>query len=435
MSVGLLVTGKMGGGKRGAGPSVGAAAAARRLCDWFDRKHGDLLVTPTVVYSGDDSSRVEVDLYAGTEPVVFEFADDGAVTVEANTGWGGPGFHKWLCELIDAVGAQLGIAWAREEEADETGYFIHRDWNKLSESILNWATALCDMIAKETAKSRGEIQLRIGMPLGFGSNRSGGVETSLGVRAPKWFAAAARDRSMVTELIGWMTPEADADCWRDRALAAMWLHVRWCPPRTETEVALNSYVLRCLQAAFDANDESRLPWGAWKELAELNETPIPARAVALAEQHASAPEVGYRRGEITIVPNTGWSMSLPGSMSEDVDPEGDRLWFDEVHTIRFSSFGVGEEHGQTPSAAALSKELSPPAGVEHASWSEHKVFGRMGVGECEEEDGETCTNCQAVIAAHGQFAVCTVTGNDRSITEFAERVCRSIRGPTGDSGQ
>ncbi len=85
------------------------------------------------------STRNEEVLYLSFHPseedVYFYATDDNDIVCSAKTSSAGPGYHALLIELLDYIDQNSDISWIWESEEseyqDETGYYFHRDFQKL----------------------------------------------------------------------------------------------------------------------------------------------------------------------------------------------------------------------------------------------------------------------------------------------------------------
>jgi hypothetical protein len=402
------------------------------MADWFAADFAEVLPQEVAISSEDGEDHLSICLHPAAEELRLHFDSAGSVTAEANTGWGGPGFHKHVCEVLDRLGRKFSIVWTpSDDEGDDTSFFRTRDWAALQAAVNQWFQALCQMIVKESMRGAKPGEMAIGMPVDVQFTGSNDVQTPFGPRPIEWFRAQARNPRAGDSLLGWIDEADNALAWRGRALAAMWQSVRWCRPRTEAESRVHSYVINALEQAHTLDPVLEKPWREWRELAELNDVPVPSDAWARAETSPERPLIGYRRHPVILRPFAGWSITLPGSMSEDLGETGP-LWFDDNCDVRLSTMMVD---GSVPSPRDLLRSLQPPPGDDLGSWTTDGTLGRMAVGEEQEEDGTTRSNFQAVIAGHGEFAVCTVSAPDRSYADSVTRIFRSIRGPIKGRGE
>ena len=96
------------------------------------------------------------------------------------------------------------------------------------------------------AGRRAATQLQVGIP---GSTRytfDGAIATVLGPRDDAWLDAAVADTRVATDITPWWADATDGQTLLNRALALMWLEVRWRPPAIKEERELLDEVHRTL---------------------------------------------------------------------------------------------------------------------------------------------------------------------------------------------
>ena len=97
----------------------------------------------------------------------------------------------------------------------------------------------------------------------------------------------------------------------------MWLDVRWRPPALKPEGLVLDEVHRLLSRAYPLDPSLGYPWRAWAEIVGLRNIPIRwvARSSPGRCARPAGPEIGYRRGPVTIS-HEGWALTIPGSFAE-----------------------------------------------------------------------------------------------------------------------
>ncbi len=426
MSIGLMLEGKLKLGKQRA---KGAIVLADTVESWLRDRFESELYKDVARHSGDEVEHIYLPLHPAAEDVIFAVEPSGKLTVSANTGWGGPGYHRHVCELLDAMSESLGFDWSEGEDlVDETGYFADRDWSKLQAEVYDWFGGLCKVLVDQHGSGEIEGALSLGLPMDVHFSTAGFALTPLGPRELDWFIREVELSNSGSDVLAWTGESEDAHCFRGRALAAMWTVVRWCRPRTQAELLAHEYALHALNRAHDLDPGMELPWREWKQLAELTDQPVPLTVNGHVARAASGRLVGYRRDEVVLHPYAGWSITLPGGMSEDVE-DGCLIWFDEDCVVRFSTMSISGAGSDVPQAAEIMQDMDPPPGDDLGTWEHNGSLGRMAVGENLETDGVTTHNFQALVTACGGFGICTVTATDRAVQSLAMRVARSIHGP------
>ncbi len=261
-----------------------------------------------------------VALHPAAQDVALTAADTGLVTAWAVTEATGPGYHTFVCRVLQRLAAELGIAWAPAEgedgSRDDTGYFFTGERAAAERAHLGWLSTT--LTGAREARRRGARGLHLGTPRGVNFAFEGALATALGPRDDAWLARAVGDPRTAIEVIPWWADATDARYLLNRALCLMWADVRWRGPISEREGALLDEVLHHLRQAHLLDPSLPYPWREWQELLELRggENPmgrqVEERAAATAEEQ---PPIGYRRRSLTII-HEGWALEVPGSFEE-----------------------------------------------------------------------------------------------------------------------
>src|SRR5512132_547020 len=125
MGLRLVLAGRHGGGRIG---------GREQRAHWLARAQG--FVEGAAAGSIEELRReiddrgnplLSVRLHPAAEDVCIVAAGQGRVVATANTFTVGPGYHRYVCELLHHLGDALGIGWlergAEEGVGDPTGYF------------------------------------------------------------------------------------------------------------------------------------------------------------------------------------------------------------------------------------------------------------------------------------------------------------------------
>jgi hypothetical protein len=155
------------------------------------------------------------------------------------------------------------------------------------------------------------------MPDGVRFTFDGAIATALGPRDDAWMARAIADTRVAIDVTPWWADAIDAQSLLNRAVTLMWLDVRWRPPALKSEGLVLDEVHRLLSRAYPLDPSLGYPWHAWAEIVGLRNItdPMGRQVVARAMREAGGPEVGYRRGPVTIT-HEGWTLTIPGSFAE-----------------------------------------------------------------------------------------------------------------------
>lgn len=383
-----------------------------------------------VVEAAEDEPVLFAELHPGAEPVRFEVRDAG-VTVEANTATAGPGYHRHVCELVDALGEVLAIEWSRSDEDDEepgdpTGYFARRDTAALEEHFLDWLGATVAR-ALELA-GEGMSGLALMLPAGHAFEHEGFVATQLGPRDEAWMRAILDDPRRGIDVFPWWNAGRDARYFRDLALTRMWTEVRWRKPLDADERALLESVVTWIERAHGLDPSIPLPWIEQSELfTHLGEESLRAtRAHVKAEGKLATDPVGYRRRPVRAVLSGGWSLTVPGELAETWEERGTWVAWDATRAVWFTSLSVREVDGEpSPSAEETLRHLPPLRSEELLELERGDLRGLAGFVE-EERDGELIHRLEAHAAIGPHAAIGTIVYGDPKDREWAMSTWASL---------
>lgn len=405
--------------------------------EWAQANADDVDVLTHVGTNGVEQPTLFLHLHPSAENVEITEEAPGQIVVSAKTSTTGPGYHVYLCDLLQRLGEDLSVEWqeADEDSGDETGYFHDGDREGLEQEMLTWLKAMAGFILEN--KSGDLTGFMIAMPLGhtyFGDDDDQRILTQLGPRDLAWFTAVAEDPSRGLDFFPWWDSELDAPYYRDRALCLMWQDVRWRPPIDDDETDVLAEVADLLETAYDLDQAGiELPWAEWHEilgyLEEHDTDPKLVELIAKRAKQASGPRVGYRRGRVKVTVAAGWTIDIPGSFAEKWDDEG-KTWcaWDEGRTIWFTSFSLESDKGPArPAEECL--ELMPLEGEGERLDHRHEHLVGRAIWAPGEEDGEPVWQLQALTAAPGGAALLTICVEDPKDKDWAIRAWRSVHHP------
>jgi len=178
----------------------------------------------------------------------------------------------------------------------------------------------------------------------------GAVHTPLGPRSTSWLVQAAEQPEVARDVFAWWEPGFGPRYELGRALAEMWLLVRWRPPIDAEERALLVEIDQRLRVAREREPSLELPWREWAELRRWigASTPLP-RPASIPER---AP-IGYRRHPVRVTLAGGWSLVIAGSLAETWEGPGALVVTDGARTLRLVT-----EPSAVPGAATLREARS-----------------------------------------------------------------------------
>ena len=203
-----------------------------------------------------------VDLHPAASPLLLTADDEGRVTIAAETGAAGPGYHRFVGRVLERLSGELAIQWT---EGDGATAFVDRQGAE--QLYLGW---LGPQLAAALARARrGERGIPLGMPGGTRVTTEAAMATVMGPRDEAWLEAAIADPRVALGMTPWWADATDGQYLLNRALVLMWLQVRWRTPAMEGEADLFDEVHRLLSRAYPFDPGLEYPWHAWTELTGL----------------------------------------------------------------------------------------------------------------------------------------------------------------------
>jgi hypothetical protein len=413
-----------------------------RVESWIEQHAGEPLEKVRLGRDGEDRPAVVANLHPSAEDVEIAVPEPGRVVVSAKTSTVGPGYHAFLCDLLHRLGDAMDIDWDGPADdsgsRDETGYFHTGDRQALEDEFLRWLRGVVTVIVDGL---EDEYQwLMISMAIGHHYHHHGPLVTPMGPRDLHWLGAVAEDPRRGIDLFPWWAAGIGAPFHLGRALTRMWRDVRWREPLTEDEGRLLMDVHLDLARAFRLDPSPDYPWREWRDLMEYIEVhfgyletgsdgddleaEVRRRAAAI-DVEASLPLIGYRRRPVRVDLTDGWSIEVPGEMTEEWDEEG--LWTarDADRAVFFKSYGLSTEDGGQPEAREILESLTLPEGrrLEHGN---EGPIGQAVVAPHEPAD-DGAWQLTAHNAIDGGLAVCNIIFRDPAERNWAVATWRTLR--------
>lgn len=366
---------------------------------------------------------IEIDLHPAARPIRIEATDAGKLTFSAMTVPVGPGYHTYVASLLDRMGDELGIAWAKlatpppgnsgrvasspaggaaaltdpDASIDPTGAFGSGDRHDAERGHLGWLRSA--LTAVRDGRRQGATGLHLATPPGVRFTFDGAVATVLGPRDDEWLERALADPRVAADVWPWVADAMDARYLLGRALSQLWLEVRWRQPNGVDEIQLADEILGTLRRAYPLEPGLAWPWREWRELFQLRGQPDPATR-ALLDRGAGPlvggpadgpPPIGYRRRPVTIV-HEGWALEVPGSFSGR----------------RTAEEWSGGEAGRTITLAGTeTAEGGRPMTAERFL---EQVAGQLGSGAMDHDDGVVRGRARLASDTSSGVEVATVEG-------------------------
>lgn len=450
MSITIRAVGRAA--KRGATRRVPSAAAVLGVVDeWLPEATAGALHGHVPGARTADGS-IEISLHPAARPVRIEATDAGLVTVTGLTVPVGPGYHTFLASLIDRMGDEHGIAWAKlatpapaaagrvsaagasPEDApasiDPTGAFATGDRHDAERGHLGWLRSA--LIAVRDARRQGASGLHLATPPGIRFTFEGAVATVLGPRDDAWLERALADPRIAADVWPWVADAMDARYHLNRALAFLWLDIRWRPPVGAEEVQLVDEVLSTLRRAYPLDSGLAWPWREWRELFVLRGQPDPATRALLdrgagplvggPETDGAAP-IGYRRREVTII-HEGWALDVPGSFTGTRTAEE---WTGGEAGRNITLAGTETaEGGQPMSADRFLQQVASHLGRDAIEHDDGVVRGRARLSS-DPSSGVEVATVEGFSAVRGRGAAIRIEIDDPQDWKWALDAWRSLR--------
>jgi hypothetical protein len=243
--------------------------------------------------------RITAELHPFAPAVDITIAPDGELALCGEAGGVGPGLPDDAVARLAPVLDELDYAWVGP--------------------ALDVRAAMLAWLVEEL----GAGVARIGMPAHRAFLVDAPIQTAMGPRDAAWRDAVLADPRRGADAFAWWDDGA-GHAERARAVLGMWHEVPWRPPVDDDERALMQRVDADLRAAHDADRGLALPYAEWAELAQhLGDH---ARADELRAQASGPAVIGYRRFDMDVALDGGWSITLPGAFVGRWEDDRARYW-------------------------------------------------------------------------------------------------------------
>jgi hypothetical protein len=357
---------------------------------------------------------LSVRLHPAAEEVNVLAAAGGKLVVSAATAMVGPGYHQYLCQLFQDMGAALDISWMEdnrlEDVGDPTGFFHTGDKSRLETQMLEWLSTVADEALKMRA-SGGQVALTL-IP-GHTFQAQGALLTTLGPRDDAWLEKVKDDPALGKDLFPWWDGASRARGYLGRALSLLWTSMVWRPPLFDSERQLFRRIAHWLELAYREDASLPYPWAEWLELlGYLGKGGTLAEEVARRAAQAEAPRIGYRRGDVQVALQDGWSIQVPGGLAEERLSDGSSLFRDHRRAIHF-----------------VSLEQTSPGMLEEVTGEklEHRGARVRSQATLRLSDSEsTRSTLVSWVDSGSGKALCSIQFDDPEDADWAQRVWKSV---------
>jgi hypothetical protein len=280
--------------------------------------------------------------HPAAEEVELSLLDLEHLTASANTSTVGPGYHVFVCSMLQSWARDFHASWQASDAdsgdyCDEADYFFTREPQNVFDQMTSWLQALANTFFDGTLESPDKAVV-LCMPLDSGFQSEQFAITPLGPRGRNWLLETSRDGVKGADFFAWWRPGFHAEYFLGRALAQMWTEVRWRRPINDAERKLLENVANSLHIAHELDPSLTYPWGEWAEVLEFLDAQH-AEADYVRSRSNEPATIGYRRGNVWVTLPGSWQIEVPGSFS-DFDADEDNAFFalDPPREVWFTAY-------------------------------------------------------------------------------------------------
>lgn len=391
---------------------------------WLASEYGDAIRSMAHRTLPDSEIELAFDVHPAAPPVLIRANDAGRLIVQADTVACGPGYHRFVGRIVDRLGGELGVDWAGTEAGGDAG-LAFADRGAVEQAYLGWLGAT--LVAARDARRRGAQRIQLGLPGTTTYALEGAVLTALGPRDDDWLERALGSPRVAVEVTPWWADATDARHLLNRALALMWLEVRWRSPAIDDEARLLDEIHRLLGRALPLDPTLAYPWRAWSEIVRLRGLQdVLARQVierSAREDPADADAlIGYRRQPVTIR-QEGWRLEIPGSFAER--RTGGEWWGGGVgRSISLAAIETGAG-GERMSASQFLDQVAGHLGPDALGHRAGQVVGRAKL-TTDASSGLEIGVVEGYSAVIGSGAMIRITFDDAADWQWALDTWRAL---------
>jgi len=343
---------------------------------------------------------------------------DDMLMIEAKTNSAGPGYHAYVCELIDG----LGVAPVKID--DETGYFENRDYAALQRAMEDWLRAV-GMQILQISKSGEYSNIAVSMTLDWSPVSGHFTCCPLGNFDIDFFKGIQTRDDFGHEFFIWWNKERDARFYRNVAVNMMLCDINWLPPQDDFEAHAIKLVLDCLDTASGLDPALDYPAAEWIELANLAGNTTLAKMLTNLYPDAGEARLGYKRGLIASNAN-GWRFTHDGKMHFAVENDITVVYWNDRLTIRATSFAVEFEDAVANKTETLLNDFTQDAGYAPFTQLRNPDIMAKIMQQTIEEDGQVMQETVLCAALENTAILLTIYYDNEDDRGMALAICQSL---------
>lgn len=384
----------------------------------------------TIIEEGEDY--LTARLFFVDTPCVF-VCRGGRLSITVDSTTTGPGYHANMVNMVHYLAETFDISWDEDSITDVSGYWQHRDFNKLQDYMTKWlvnyAKSLTSNPQLKTSVHTTPLTPHATLPSGdwyFASHVLGYMHKDFFIQIQSVDDPSLFCRSFFI----WWNIELDAEFYLKCALFNIWCRINWLPPVLESEMLDISNVLVELEVAWQMDKSLHLPVPEWIELAKLSGDMELADELIrrFPIEVTQPPSKGYRRYDIVYTLGEGmWKIKLPGKVHASYDEDGSLIFWDhEDRNIRITIASRRDSEGALAPALDLlslamqGQNVTPhllPGNINIPSFISHTEV---------KEGGKEIFKTTLFAAVDGSMAIVSIYYPKRDERHWAMSLCNSL---------
>ena len=380
---------------------------------WLSAEYPDQVRSTRQHTLPSGESALHVGLHPAAPDLLLTASDGGVLRVHGETVQGGPGYHRFVGRVLERLGRELNIDW---DDASSAVAFAERP--EVETAYLGWLGVTLGQV--RNARQRSSAGVQVATPPGTRYAFEGAIATALGPRDDAWLETAIADPRVALEITPWWSDATDGRYLLNRALALMWLQLRWRKPAVEGEAELLDEVHRLLSRAYPIEPDLPYPWHAWAEIVALSgiEDGLTRQVHSRTRLEARGPTIGYRRDPVSIT-HEGWVLEVPGDFAER---RTDEEWWGggAGRSVTLAATDTG-----SMTAHAFLAQVAGDLGAEALTHQAGPVVGRARI-ETDESSGVSIGVLDGYSAVNGSGAAIRITFDDPNDWQWALDLWRSL---------